>query len=132
MTQTNSLVGQIDLLALPGAKMQDVDGLDCIVIPKKFNPSIFSGKGKNGSDKAYLDLVIRESPDNQFGNTHFIKANVGRSNRERLGISREELPKYTPILGNFRPFELAPQEQKAETTKEESIELDLTEAFEGF
>lgn len=102
---TNSLSGQIDLLALVGAAIDTVDGQECIVIPKSSNPSIFVTTTKSGTQKAYLDVIIRESPDNKFGNTHFIKANVGKSNREKLGITREELPKYAPILGNLKPFE---------------------------
>ena len=100
----NSLSGQIDLLALNGARFENGN----IIIPSS-NPSVFVCDTKSGQRKAYLDIVIRESPNNQFGNTHFVKANVGKSNRERLGISRDDLPKYTPIIGNLKPFDFQGQ-----------------------
>ena len=100
----NSLSGQIDLLALNGARFENGN----IVIPST-NPSVFVCDTKSGQKKAYLDIVIRESPNNQYGNTHFVKANVGKSNRERLGISRDDLPRYTPIIGNLKPFEAQAQ-----------------------
>ena len=108
MTNTN-LSGQIDLLALVGAQNTTVDGRNCIVIPVENNPSIFVTSTKSGAARAYLDIVIRESPNNQFGNTHFVKANVSKSNRERLGISRDGLSKYTPIIGNLKPFDFQGQ-----------------------
>ena len=102
---TSSFIGQIDLLALNGATMQNVGGQMCIVIPKDSNPSIFIGQSRDGKPRAQLDIVIRETSNNQFGNSHFVKASVGRTNRERLGISREDLPRYTPIIGNIKPYE---------------------------
>ena len=124
---TTSLSGQIDLLALAGAHMEN----GSIVIPTN-NPSVFVCRTKNGAEKAYLDIVIRESPNNQYGNTHFVKANVGKSNRERFGISREDMPKYTPIIGNLKRFEAAQsvQEQPAEVI---DISDDLpADTFQGF
>ena len=124
---TTSLSGQIDLLALAGAHMEN----GSIVIPTN-NPSVFVCRTKNGAEKAYLDIVIRESPNNQYGNTHFVKANVGKSNRERFGISREDMPKYTPIIGNLKRFDAAQsvQEQPAEAI---DISDDLpADTFQGF
>ena len=125
MTNIN-LSGQIDLLALVGAQYKSVDGQDCIVIPRDSNPSIFITTTKNGAKRAYLDIVIRESPVNQFGNTHFVKASVGKTNRERLGLSREELQKYAPIIGNLKTFEVSPKGQQP-------VGDDLPEdTFQGF
>lgn len=122
----NSLSGQIDLLAIGGARFENGN----IIIPSS-NPSVFVCDTKSGQKKAYLDIVIRESPNNQFGNTHFVKANVGRSNRERFGISREDLPKYTPIIGNLRTFEPAPRQ--AQPQEAVDIMEDLPEdTFHGF
>lgn len=124
---TTSLSGQIDLLALAGAHMEN----GSIVIPTN-NPSVFVCRTKNGTEKAYLDIVIRESPNNQYGNTHFVKANVGKTNRERFGITREDMPKYTPIIGNLKRFEAAQpaQEQPAEAI---DISDDLpADTFQGF
>lgn len=106
MSQNNSsLVGQIDLLSLVEAHIQTIDGQECVVIPKGYNPSIYVTTTKNGSQKAYLDIVVRESPSNKFGNTHFVKAQVGKTTREKLGLSKEDLQKYSPIIGNLKTLE---------------------------
>ena len=123
---TASLSGQIDLLALMGAHLENGN----IVIPTN-NPSVFVCRTKNGAEKAYLDIVIRESPNNQYGNTHFVKANVGKSNRERMGITKEALKNFTPIIGNLKAFESAPQQAQFQEP------IDLTEdlpadTFQGF
>ena len=109
---TTSLSGQIDLLALAGAHMEN----GSIVIPTN-NPSVFVCRTKNGAEKAYLDIVIRESPNNQYGNTHFVKANVGKSNRERFGISREDAVRAAlNIPANFRIRALLPTGYPAESS----------------
>lgn len=128
--KTTSLSGQIDLLALVGAQYLSVDGKNSIVIPVDSNPSIFVTTTKNGTNKAYLDIVIRESPNNQFGNTHFVKANVGKSNRERLGLTREDLPKYTPIIGNLKTYE--GQIQTAASQQPDDGDLPEDGNFQGF
>ena len=95
----NSLSGQIDLLALNGARFENGN----IVIPAS-NPSVFVCDTKSGQRKAYLDIIIRESANNQYGNTHFVKCVVGKTNRERLQLSKEDLARYTPIIGNLKPI----------------------------
>lgn len=113
MTQNNSsLVGQIDLLSLVESRIQVIGGQECIVIPKGFNPSIFVTTTKNGSQKAYLDILVRESPSNQFGNTHFVKAQVGKTTREKLGLSKEDLQKYSPIIGNLKALDSISSERE--------------------
>ena len=129
MSQNNSLVGQIDLLSLVGASYLNVNGQDSIVIPTGANPAIFVSTTKNGSTKAYLDIVVKETSNNQFGNTHFVKTNVGKSNRERLGISRDDLPKYTPIIGNLKTFESHGQSQAGQQPADDDLPAD---DFKGF
>lgn len=128
MNTNSSLTGQIDLLALMGAHLENGN----IVIPSN-NPSVFVCRTKSGADKAYLDIVIRESPNNQFGNTHFVKASVGKTNRERMGITKEALKNYTPIIGNLKPYEF--QSQQSAPAPQEPIDIseDLPEdTFQGF
>lgn len=121
----NSLSGQIDLLAISGARFENGN----IIIPSS-NPSVFVCDTKSGQKKAYLDIVIRESPNNQFGNTHFVKTNVGKTNRERLGITRDDIQKYTPIIGNLKTFEYQGQNQAAAQQPEDD---DLpADDFKGF
>ena len=100
-----NFIGQIDLLSLLKARMQEVDGKTSIVIPVEDNPSIYPFTTKAGQPKAMLDLIIRETSNNQYGNTHFVKANVGKSNREKFGLTPEQAQGYSPIIGNLRPLE---------------------------
>ena len=100
-----NFIGQIDLLSLLKARMQEVDGKTAIVIPVEDNPSIYPFTTKAGQPKAMLDLIIRETSNNQYGNTHFVKANVGKSNREKFGLSLEQTQGFSPIIGNLRPLE---------------------------
>lgn len=104
MSANDSFIGQIDLLMLPKSSVQSVNGQDCIVIPCSANPAIYHMVTRAGQQKALLDVFVRATQDNQYGNSHFVKANVGKTNREKYGISREDLPQYSPILGNLKPY----------------------------
>ena len=127
---SNSFIGQIDLMALIAAQFTIVDGQECIVIPVKANPAIYMSQNRTGQPKAMLDIFIRETSNNQYGNTHFVKANVGKANRERYGISKEELGKYSPIIGNIRPSEgSAPQKREESASDYDDLPPDT---FKGF
>ena len=104
MSANDSFIGQIDLLMLPKSSVQSVNGQDCIVIPCSANPAISHMVTRAGQQKALLDVFVRATQNNQYGNSHFVKANVGKTNREKYGISREDLPQYSPILGNLKPY----------------------------
>lgn len=97
------LIGSIDLMCLNGSVLTTLKGKKCIVIPVELNPCVSTWEGRKGV-KASLDISIRESPHNSYGNTHFIKASVSRRNRESLGLSQEALKDCTPILGNLKTF----------------------------
>ena len=128
---SNSFIGQIDLMALISAQFRQVDGQECIVIPVHANPAIFMSQARTGQPKAMLDVFIRETSNNQYGNTHFVKANVGKANRERFGISKEELGKYSPIIGNIRPYDTAASQKKVESSVNEDDDLP-PDTFKGF
>ena len=104
MSANDSFIGQLDLLMLPKSGVQNINGQECIVIPCAANPAIYMSQTKTGQPKALLDIFIRATQNSQYGNSHFVKANVGKTNRERYGISRETLPQYSPILGNLKPY----------------------------
>ena len=128
---SNSFIGQIDLMALIAAQYTVVDGQECIVIPVNANPAIYMSQTRSGQPKAMLDVFIRETSNNQYGNTHFVKANVGKANRERFGISKEELGKYSPIIGNIRPYESGSSQKRTETSPQ--VDDDLPpDTFKGF
>ena len=102
---TTPMIGQIDLLALIGATIKTVDSQESIVIPLQKNPTIFKMHCKSGVVKALLDIVIRQTTQPKYGNTHFIKANVGKTNRSVFNLDSSELPRLSPILGNLKPLE---------------------------
>ena len=107
MSANDSFIGQIDLLMLPQSRMQTINNEECIVIPRHANPAIYMIQTQSGQKKALLDIFIRATRNSQYGNTHFIKANVGKTNREKYGISKDDLGQYSPILGNLRPYAAA-------------------------
>ena len=122
------MIGQLDLLALIGASIKTVDGQETIVIPLQKNPTIFKMTTKAGSQKALLDIVIRQTTQPKYGNTHFIKANVGKANRTALNLDSSELPRLSPILGNLKPLEA-----REETGSSPTDDDDLPEGdFKGF
>ena len=125
---STAMIGQLDLLALIGASIKTVDGQETIVIPLQKNPTIFKMTTKTGSQKALLDIVIRQTTQPKYGNTHFIKANVGKANRTALSLDSSELPRLSPILGNLKPLEA-----REEPTTALSDDDDLPEGdFKGF
>ena len=130
MSANDSFIGQIDLLMLPSARMQTIGNEECIVIPKAANPAIFHMMTKAGQQKALLDIFVRATQNNQYGNSHFVKANVGKTNREKYGISREQLPQYSPILGNLKPYTGGQNNQESRPVVDDD---DLPEGeFKGF
>jgi len=131
MSANNSFIGQIDLLMLPKSGVQTISGQECIVIPCSANPAIYMSQAKTGQQKALLDIFIRATQNSQYGNSHFVKANVGKTNRERYGISREELGKYSPILGNLKVYTGGTQAQESRSVVDDDDDLPVGE-FKGF
>ena len=133
--KNNNLIGQIDLLSLVQATMENVNGRNSIVIPVDENPSIFCFTAKSGQPKAMLDIVVRETANSQWGNTHFVKASVGKSNREKYGFSKEYLQAHCPIIGNLKPLEVrestVPQNAPVSAPQEELEDMPES-TFNGF
>ena len=125
---STAMIGQIDLMALISASIKTVDEQESIVIPLQKNPTIFKMMTKTGAQKALLDIVIRQTTQPKYGNTHFIKANVGKANRTTLNLDSSELPRLSPILGNLKPLEA-----REETGSALADDDDLPEGdFKGF
>ena len=100
----DTYIGQIDLLGLVDSRLVTVGNEEGVFIPFSSNPSIYRRQTKKGQEKAELDFVMRPTTNGLGGNTHFVKANVGTANRERMGLSKEEAQQYSPILGNAKPL----------------------------
>jgi hypothetical protein len=116
---------------LPKSGVQTINGQECIVIPCAANPAIYMSQTKTGQPKALLDIFIRATQNSQYGNSHFVKANVGKTNRERYGISREALPQYSPILGNLKPYNNGTQQETSYSGVSDDDDLPEGE-FKGF
>ena len=128
---TNSFIGQIDLLALVGAHVVKVNGQDCIAIPIQSNPSIFMSQSKTGQPKGLLDIFVRETANSQYGNSHFVKASVGKSNREKLALSKDDLARVSPIIGNIRPYSGTGQPVQSQAPVQDDDDLP-PDTFKGF
>ena len=72
---------------------------------------------------------MRPTTNGLGGNTHFVKANVGTANRERMGLSKEEAQQYSPILGNAKP--LAKREETPAPAVQDDDDLPEGD-FQGF
>ena len=128
MNSNDTYIGQIDLLSLVDSKLIVVENQAGIFIPIGSNPSIYRRVTKKGQEKAELDFVMRPTSNGLNGNTHFVKANVGTANRERMGLTKDEAQQYSPILGNAKP--LARREEPQPQVQDDD---DLPEGdFKGF
>ena len=104
MANINSCSGGLNLSLLQNTETVNLKGRECLVIPIADNPTLFIGK-----KGVYLDISVVETPDSQYGHSHYVRANVGPAKRQNY--SREELKALTPILGNLKPYE--PKQQDA-------------------
>ena len=128
---TNSFIGQIDLLALVGAQVVKVNGQDSIVIPIQSNPSIFMCQSKTGQPKGLLDIFVRETANSQYGNSHFVPASVGKSTRDKLALSKDDLARVSPIIGNIRPYSGTGQPVQSQAPVQDDDDLP-PDTFKGF
>ena len=71
--------------------------VQCVVIPVKENNIFIGDKG------IYLDLVIIETKDSKYGDTHFVKRQLSKDERAQEKLSGQRIGK---ILGNLK--EIAP------------------------
>lgn len=80
-------------------------GMPCIVLPvNELNPAIYLKKNDDGSKVINLDIEVRPTPQNQYGNSHYIRLHVGKENRQKYNIPNEKLNDLTPIVGNLKEF----------------------------
>lgn len=103
MATDQNLVGSVDLSLLKDAVIENRNGKNFVVIPIEDNPALFLGSKEKG-EHVYMDIEVRPSPNNQYGNSHFVKLNVSRKKREALGIAKEDLKSIAPIIGNLKAY----------------------------
>lgn len=92
---------RLDLLRLQGAFTRNLKGKTatkrCLIIPIDDNPGFYLGeKG------CYLNLSAFETQNNQYGDTHLVKQNLPKEQRERM---TEDERNAIPIVGNMRPLQ---------------------------
>ena len=104
MAQNNSkstmeMQGSIRLTDLAYAQI-DPTG-QWLQIPIPSNPSLFvTTDKKTGKPNVDLDITIWKSDQPRYGNTHYIRASVGKRNGESL--TEEQRRAASMILGNAR------------------------------
>lgn len=80
------------------------NGVKGIFIPVENNPAIYFKVKEDNSKIINLDIEVTPTPDNKYGNSHYIRLSVGKENREKYGIQPDQLKNHTPIVGNLKEF----------------------------
>jgi len=96
---TMEMQGSIRLTDLAYAQLDDSG--QWLQIPIAANPSLFvTTDKKTGKPNVDLDITIWRSNQPRYGNTHYIRASVGKRNGEHL--TDEQKRAASMILGNAR------------------------------
>lgn len=103
---------KIDLLKLKGAFMRNLQGKSatkkCIIIPVDDCDGMFLGeKG------CYLNMTAIEMQNPQYTDTHCIKPDIPREQRDAM---TEEQRNAIPIIGGLHAIERQPQQMAVNTT----------------
>lgn len=94
-------VGNVRLSDLNGFEDCNKNGVRGCFIPYDQNPSLYVGANQQtGVMTLDLDILVRETSNSKSGSSHFIKLNVGKSNRERFQMSLEAVDSLK-IVGNL-------------------------------
>lgn len=96
---------KIDLLKVKGAFVRNLKGKEqtkrCLIIPVDEADGMFLGeKG------CYLSMTAIELVNPQYKDTHCIKVDIPKEQREKM---TEDEKNAIPILGNLRPIPQKPQ-----------------------
>ena len=103
---------KIDLLKLKGAFMRNLQGKSatkkCIIIPVDDCDGMFLGeKG------CYLNMTAIEMQNPQYTDTHCIKPDIPKGQREAM---TDEQRNAIPIIGGLHAIERQPQQMSVDTT----------------
>lgn len=94
-------VGNVRLSDLNGFEDCTKNGVRGCFIPYDQNPSLYVGASQQtGAMTLDLDILVRETQNSKSGSSHFIKLNVGKTNRERFQMSLEAVDSMK-IVGNL-------------------------------
>lgn len=113
MSKRETFLGSVSLTSLSHKTIVH-EGVKGIFLPVGIeNPSIYFSTKEDGSKIINLDIEVKPTPNNQYGNAFMIKANVGKVNRQTYGLNGDALAQKTPILGNLKRFEFEVRDQAA-------------------
>ncbi len=115
---------RIDLKKLPMSGVANIKGKDgkahkCLVIDIEGARLFHSEKGA-----VYLDINAWENQggQSQYGDTHYLKQSLSKSEREKVASLPEEQKKAaTQILGNMRPNEERQQQSAPAVTAQAEV-----------
>lgn len=109
MAKRETFLGSIALTGLVNETIIR-NGKKGIFIPINDNPSIYFQQKENGDKIINLDIEVKPTPNSQYGNSHLVKASVGKANRQKFNLQGDALNRATPILGNLKRFEFEARE----------------------
>lgn len=113
MAKRTTYRGSVNLTALKHETIVR-NGQKGIFIPVEQNPSIYFKVKQDGSKLINLDIEVTPTPDNQYGNSHYIRLSVGKDNRQKYGIRNDQIKDHTPIVGNLKAFEFEDRQGQQE------------------
>ena len=131
MAKRTTLRGSVSLTSLEHETIIR-NGQKGIFIPVEKNPAIFFKVGNDGKKVINLDIEVSPSPQNQYGNSHYIRLNVGKENRQKYNIPNDKLREYTPIVGNLKQFEFEDKNggQQGQGAPEDMPEATMPKEFD--
>lgn len=101
----NNLSVSLNLMKMKAAIMS-VKGKEkvkkCIVIPIEDN-DLYAKVNEDGHISLYLNLSLWETPQSQYGDSHYVKQS---HSKEWSESHSEEERRSEPILGNARPIQM--------------------------
>lgn len=108
-------LAKLNKVAAVNLKGKNGNNVKCVVIPVEENNIFISDKGG-----IYLDLTAIAMKKENYGQTHLIKRDIPKEEREKM--TEEEL-KNQPIIGALKPLKA----KQAEVTETAEVSNDYTE-----
>lgn len=108
-------LAKLNKVAAVNLKGKNGNNVKCVVIPVEENNIFISDKGG-----IYLDLTAIAMKKENYGQTHLIKRDIPKEEREKM--TEEEL-KNQPIIGALKPLK-AKQAEVTETAEVSSNDSD--------
>ncbi len=93
----------INLLRYKVARVMNVGGVPCVVLPIEHNDLYAKMDERNQVSAVYLNCSVWETKEpSKYGDTHYVKQSHSKEYRE---AQSEESKRQEPIIGNMKPME---------------------------